>query len=59
MSERTLAGKRVVVVGASAGIGRAFAVRAGKEGAELLLKHGADPKLGHPCEAQNKCRAEQ
>jgi len=37
MSERTLAGKRVVVVGASAGIGRAFAVRAGKEGAELLI----------------------
>jgi uncharacterized protein len=30
-----------------------------KEGADLLLKHGADPKLGHPCEAQNKCRAEQ
>jgi uncharacterized protein len=30
-----------------------------KEGAELLEKHGADPKLGHPCEAQNKCRAEQ
>lgn len=30
-----------------------------KEGAELLAKHGADPKLGHPCEAQNKCRAEQ
>ena len=29
-----------------------------KEGADLLLKHGADPKLGHPCEAQNKCRAE-
>lgn len=28
-----------------------------KEGAEMLLKHGADPKLGHPCEAQNKCRA--
>ena len=27
-----------------------------KEGADLLLKHGADPKLGHPCEAQNKCR---
>ena len=26
-----------------------------KEGAELLLKHGADPKLGHPCEAQNEC----
>lgn len=24
-------------------------------GADLLLKHGADPKLGHPCEAQNKC----
>ena len=29
-----------------------------KEGAELLLKHGADPKLGHPCEAQNRCRAD-
>ena len=28
------------------------------EGADLLLKHGADPKLGHPCEAQNKCRGE-
>jgi len=27
-----------------------------KEGADLLLKHGANPKLGHPCEAQNKCR---
>ena len=27
-----------------------------REGADLLLKHGADPKLGHPCEAQNKCR---
>ncbi len=27
-----------------------------KEGADLLLKHGADPKLGTPCEAQNKCR---
>ena len=29
-----------------------------REGADLLLKHGADPKLGHPCEAQNKCRAQ-
>lgn len=37
MSERSLAGKRVVVVGASAGIGRAFAVRAGKEGANLVV----------------------
>jgi ankyrin repeat protein len=27
-----------------------------KEGADLLLTHGANPKLGHPCEAQNKCR---
>ena len=27
-----------------------------KEGAELLLKHGANPKLGTPCEAHNKCR---
>jgi ankyrin repeat protein len=28
------------------------------EGADLLLKHGADPKLGHPCMAQTKCRAD-
>jgi ankyrin repeat protein len=27
-----------------------------KEGADILARHGADPKLGHPCEAQNKCR---
>jgi ankyrin repeat protein len=27
-----------------------------KDGADLLLKHGADPKLGKPCQAQNKCR---
>jgi ankyrin repeat protein len=27
-----------------------------QEGADLLLKHGANPSLGHPCEAQNKCR---
>ena len=37
MGERSLAGRRVVVVGASAGIGRAFAVRAGKEGADLVF----------------------
>jgi len=29
-----------------------------KEGVDLLLKHGADPKLGTACEAQNKCRAQ-
>ncbi len=29
-----------------------------KEGADVLLKHGADPKLGHPCQAQNRCRPE-
>jgi uncharacterized protein len=27
-----------------------------KEGADLLLRHGADPKLGKPCQAQNKCK---
>lgn len=27
-----------------------------QEGADLLLKHGADPKLGHACLAQNKCK---
>ena len=29
-----------------------------KAGADLLLKHGADPKLGRPCQAQNRCRPE-
>lgn len=27
-----------------------------KAGADILARHGADPKLGHPCEAQVKCR---
>jgi uncharacterized protein len=27
-----------------------------KAGADLLLKYGADPKLGKPCQAQIKCR---
>lgn len=27
-----------------------------KAGADILARHGADPKLGHPCEAQTKCR---
>jgi ankyrin repeat protein len=27
-----------------------------KAGADLLLKHGADPKLGKPCQAQVRCR---
>ena len=29
-----------------------------KEGADILLEHGADPKLGRPCQAQNRCRPE-
>jgi ankyrin repeat protein len=29
-----------------------------KAGADILLTHGADPKLGHPCQAQNRCRPE-
>jgi len=29
-----------------------------KAGADILLKHGADPNLGHPCMAQNRCRPE-
>jgi NAD(P)-dependent dehydrogenase (short-subunit alcohol dehydrogenase family) len=45
MGERSLTGKRVVVVGASAGIGRAFAVRAGKEGAKLVLAGRRGDKL--------------
>jgi ankyrin repeat protein len=27
-----------------------------KDGADILLKHGADPKLGKPCQAQVRCR---
>lgn len=27
-----------------------------KPGADLLVKYGADPTLGRPCQAQNKCR---
>jgi NAD(P)-dependent dehydrogenase (short-subunit alcohol dehydrogenase family) len=45
MGERSLAGKRVVVVGASAGIGRAFTVRAGKEGARLVVAARREDKL--------------
>lgn len=45
MGELSLAGKRVVVVGASAGIGRAFAIRAGKDGARLVLAARRAEKL--------------
>ena len=42
---------------AAAGYGdRLGGVLYNQEGADMLLKHGADPKLGVPCEAQNKCR---
>jgi ankyrin repeat protein len=27
-----------------------------KAGADILLEHGADPTLGQPCQAQNRCR---
>lgn len=37
MTDRSLAGKRVVVVGGSAGIGRAFAIRAVADGARLVV----------------------
>ncbi len=41
---------------AASGMGdRLGGVLYNKEGADLLLKHGADPKLGHPCQAQNEC----
>jgi len=42
---------------AASGLGdRLGGVLYNKEGADLLLKHGADPTLGRPCQAQNKCR---
>jgi ankyrin repeat protein len=45
---------------AAAGYGdRLGGVLYNKEGADLLLQHGADPKLGHPCEAQNRCGASE
>ena len=37
MTERSLAGKRVVVVGGSAGIGRAFALKALEDRARLVV----------------------
>jgi ankyrin repeat protein len=44
---------------ASSGLGdRIGGVLFNTEGAALLLKHGADPKLGRPCQAQNRCRPE-
>jgi len=44
---------------AAAGYGdRLGGVLYNKAGADILLKHGADPKLGHPCQAQNRCRPE-
>ncbi|MDV3132038.1 SDR family oxidoreductase [Mycobacterium sp. 29Ha] len=45
MTVRSLSGKRVVVVGASAGIGKAFAIRAGKEGAQLVVAARRTDKL--------------
>ena len=42
---------------AASGLGdRLGGVLFNKEGAALLVKYGADPKLGKPCQAQNKCR---
>jgi ankyrin repeat protein len=42
---------------AASGLGdRLGGVLYNPETAALLVKHGADPKLGKPCQAQNKCR---
>jgi ankyrin repeat protein len=42
---------------AASGLGdRLGGVLFNKEGAELLVRYGADPTLGKPCQAQNKCR---
>jgi uncharacterized protein len=44
---------------AASGLGdRLGGVLYNKAGADILLTHGADPKLGHPCQAQNRCRPE-
>jgi NAD(P)-dependent dehydrogenase (short-subunit alcohol dehydrogenase family) len=49
MSSRSLAGKRVLVAGASAGIGRAMAVRASKEGARVLMAARRKDRLDETC----------
>ncbi|MDN3357570.1 SDR family oxidoreductase [Actinomadura sp. DC4] len=49
MSDRTLAGCRVLVVGASAGIGRAMAIRAVKEGADVLMAARRADRLEEAC----------
>jgi ankyrin repeat protein len=42
---------------AASGLGdRLGGVLYNKAGADLLLAHGADPKLGKPCQAQIRCR---
>jgi ankyrin repeat protein len=42
---------------AASGLGdRLGGVLFNKDGAALLVKHGADPTLGKPCQAQGKCR---
>jgi ankyrin repeat protein len=42
---------------AASGMGdRLGGVLFNREGADLLVRHGADPKLGKPCQAQNRCR---
>jgi uncharacterized protein len=44
---------------AASGLGdRLGGVLYNKAGADILLEHGADPKLGRPCQAQNRCRPE-
>ncbi len=44
---------------AASGFGdRLGGVFVNKAGADLLVEHGADPKLGRPCQAQNRCRPE-
>jgi len=44
---------------AASGLGdRLGGVLFNKAGADILLTHGADPTLGRPCQAQNRCRPE-
>jgi NADP-dependent 3-hydroxy acid dehydrogenase YdfG len=45
VSARTLSGRRVLIVGASSGIGQALAVKAANEGASLALVARREEKL--------------